>query len=397
MNNSAKIETLTDSELLAVLKELSIKENQTTVEILFHLAELDKRRLYLEHGFSSLFAYCVSGPLKYSEGAAQRRIATARLIARYPELVELLLSRELSISTLSIVASIIDDDNKEEIITAVAGKSRREVDLFVAGFRPRKVLREVIKPVAVCTAGVVGAPKKEALQNETQLSLIVDKTTQRTSDGGGEYKNLAEPILEKRYQLSFSVSEEVCEKLEKAKKLLSGKYPKGARLEEVLEDALEALLDKRCPDRRIARRVKRRQKVTPVKTPVKQTRPIKRQIPQGIRDQVFQRDKSCAYLSPDGRRCGSKHDLEVHHLRPFAKGGDHSLENLSLRCREHNCYQAKQDFGQAFMAKYVREAEVNYGRVQLFPPEKGTSDKMEIYLKCFERVLPVLKLIDVPL
>jgi len=175
MNNSAKIETLTDSELLAVLKELSIKENQTTVEILLHLAEVDKRRLYLEHGFSSLFAYCVTGPLKYSEGAAQRRIAAARLVARYPELVELLLRKELSISTLSIVAGIVEDDNKEEVIRAVAGKSRREVDLFMAGFRPRKVLREVIKPVVVCKAvGLVGAHKKVALQNKnTRLSAGV--------------------------------------------------------------------------------------------------------------------------------------------------------------------------------------------------------------------------------
>ena len=136
MNNN-QIMNLTDNELLSSLQELSIKENKTTVEILLHLAEVEKRKSYAASGFSSLFAYCVKGPLRYSESAALRRISSARLAARYPELVDLLLLRELSISTLSLVASVIEDGNKEEVLNAVRGKSRREVDLYLASLRPK--------------------------------------------------------------------------------------------------------------------------------------------------------------------------------------------------------------------------------------------------------------------
>ena len=38
-------------------------------------------------------------------------------------------------------------------------------------------------------------------------------------------------------------------------------------------------------------------------------------------------------------------DLEIHHLEPFARGGSHEAANLALRCRAHNLYQAKADYG----------------------------------------------------
>ena len=137
---------------------LSDKENQTTVEILFHLAEVERRSLHLKAGYSSLFNYCTASELKLSEPAAHRRISSARMVARYPDLVELLLSKELSLSTLSRVAGVIDDQNKNEVIAAVKGKSRREVEEFLACFRPSKRVREVVKPIVV----PVSPPAKES-------------------------------------------------------------------------------------------------------------------------------------------------------------------------------------------------------------------------------------------
>ena len=44
----------------------------------------------------------------------------------------------------------------------------------------------------------------------------------------------------------------------------------------------------------------------------------------------------CAYRDKYGRRCAKRHDLEFHHKRPFARGGDHSPTNLTLMCKVHN-------------------------------------------------------------
>jgi hypothetical protein len=53
----------------------------------------------------------------------------------------------------------------------------------------------------------------------------------------------------------------------------------------------------------------------------------------------------CTYTDASGQRCRETHSLELHHLEALARGGDHSEENLSLRCRAHNALAAEQDFG----------------------------------------------------
>jgi 5-methylcytosine-specific restriction endonuclease McrA len=71
-----------------------------------------------------------------------------------------------------------------------------------------------------------------------------------------------------------------------------------------------------------------------------------RHVPAAIRRAVFERDKGrCTYADGSGRRCAETHLLEVHHLKPFARGGEHTEQNLTLRCRAHNALAAEEDFG----------------------------------------------------
>jgi 5-methylcytosine-specific restriction endonuclease McrA len=37
--------------------------------------------------------------------------------------------------------------------------------------------------------------------------------------------------------------------------------------------------------------------------------------------------------------------LEFHHVVPFADGGKATVENIELRCRSHNQYEAERWFG----------------------------------------------------
>jgi hypothetical protein len=67
-----------------------------------------------------------------------------------------------------------------------------------------------------------------------------------------------------------------------------------------------------------------------------------RYIPARIRREVWKRDKGqCTYTNPDGRRCTARSRLQYHHLIPFAEGGPSTIENLTLRCRTHNEYDAR--------------------------------------------------------
>ena len=57
-------------------------------------------------------------------------------------------------------------------------------------------------------------------------------------------------------------------------------------------------------------------------------------------------------VSPDGKRCGSEHQVQLHHLQPYARKGPPTVENLQLRCRAHNLYAAEKDFGRDFMRRF---------------------------------------------
>jgi hypothetical protein len=66
-----------------------------------------------------------------------------------------------------------------------------------------------------------------------------------------------------------------------------------------------------------------------------------------VKREVWARDGGqCAFAGARGR-CAEKGFLEFHHVRPFAAGGEAASENLELRCRTHNTYEAEQYFSPA--------------------------------------------------
>src|SRR5271165_203534 len=94
------LKNLSDSVLLAQTKNAALKERKSITLVLNHLLEVERRRLYLELGYGSLFDYCLR-ELHYSEGSAQRRISSMRLLREIPEVESKIESGELSLSVIS--------------------------------------------------------------------------------------------------------------------------------------------------------------------------------------------------------------------------------------------------------------------------------------------------------
>ena len=72
------VAALSDHHLLQRIKELSAVEHHIEAVVSDHLREIERRRLYLTLGCSSMFDYAVR-ELGYSTGAAWRRLKTMRL------------------------------------------------------------------------------------------------------------------------------------------------------------------------------------------------------------------------------------------------------------------------------------------------------------------------------
>jgi 5-methylcytosine-specific restriction endonuclease McrA len=75
-----------------------------------------------------------------------------------------------------------------------------------------------------------------------------------------------------------------------------------------------------------------------------------RHVAAGVRRAVWNRDQGrCAFVGAAGR-CSEQSFLEFHHVTPFADGGATVVDNLQLRCRAHNAYEATLYFGEERLA-----------------------------------------------
>jgi hypothetical protein len=67
-----------------------------------------------------------------------------------------------------------------------------------------------------------------------------------------------------------------------------------------------------------------------------------RHVPAAVCREVWARDQGqCAFVGTDGR-CQERAFLELHHAVPFARGGETTIDNLQLRCRAHNQFEAEE-------------------------------------------------------
>jgi hypothetical protein len=149
MRSEAKMENpsrLSDTELTAEVARLAWRAREATTSLIAHLAEFDARRLYLGAGFGSLFIYCVE-VLRLSEHEAYNRIEAARLIRRFPVVLDRLGEGALNLTTVRLLAPHLSPDNHEELLAAAAGKTKREVEELIVQYIPRPDVPSSVRKV----------------------------------------------------------------------------------------------------------------------------------------------------------------------------------------------------------------------------------------------------------
>jgi hypothetical protein len=335
---------LSDDNLVAAIKHLCAVERGATASMVAHLAELDARRLYLGAGFPSLFTYCCE-VLGLSEHETYNRIEVARAGRKFPALLARLGDGSLNLTTARMLARHLTSENEEELLAAAAHRRKAEVEEWLAGRFPRPDVATSIRKLpaprgmASIAAAQSGPESPQALLAPTEsVSAGSPAVAGSTASGlvitpGTVWRrSVVRPLAPQRYEIRFTARAETREKLRQAQDLLRHAIPSGDPAE-IIDRALSALLDQLA---------KKKQAATERPVVVgRTTREGSRHVPAAVKREVWRRDGGrCAFVATSGRRCAERGFLELHHVRPYGVGGEATAENLWLRCRSHNAYEA---------------------------------------------------------
>ena len=142
----ASLHSVSDSDLLSRMPALVLAERAAAAEVIAHLMEIDRRRLYLDQACSSLYRYCMHR-LGYSEDEALRRVRVARLARKLPRVLEELRSGALHLTGLFLLSGYVTEHNAEALLAEARGQSRRELEKLLARWFPRPDAGTRIQPI----------------------------------------------------------------------------------------------------------------------------------------------------------------------------------------------------------------------------------------------------------
>jgi HNH endonuclease len=354
MNKGYTLDGLGNAELLSAVTALVKHGNELTADLLAHLAEMDRRRLHLELGYSSLFAYCVE-KLRLSEPAAGRRIAAARVCRRFPGVFELVARGDLHLSALCALQPHLNPINAPELFDACRCKTRRQVEELLARRFPRKEAQPSIRRLPQAKP-IEHVPAEKSVTGPSELGLTTSESAGKPLPAAPALPKPTrrpeiQPTSPERYGVHFTASSVLRDKMEQARALASHRIDT-TDLAALVELAFDALIRDLLKQRFAVGRTPRA--TTEQLSPGDSAASKSRHVPAGVAREVYERDLGqCTFVSRDGRRCAEKRWLEIEHIHPWSTGGAATADNLCLLCRAHNQHQARLTFGADFIDRAI--------------------------------------------
>ena len=336
-NQTVLIKRMNDQHLLASTEKLVSEERRITLEVLQHLREIEVRRLFVDLGFDSMYKYCTQR-LKYSEGEAQRRLSSARLLRELPEIESQIQSGNLNMTNLSAMQSFVraekladkplTREKKLELIAAIENKSTRQVKT--------ELIQQSHQPALLAD--------KFQMSSTMSLSTVLTKFETTLTDENlellQEFRNLYAhdlPDLSNQSVLLFLLKKAVDHKKQKLG-LIDKPMPK----KQPTNTTTSAIRKSNAPlpsaaDAKVVLKMGVRPKGEKHRKPL--TVKVKRM--------VWKRANACCeHIDAKSKnRCSSKFALETDHIIAVALGGTNEPENLQLLCRAHNSRRSIKTFG----------------------------------------------------
>jgi hypothetical protein len=324
-----------DDALVARLKSNAQGSRQKTVELLADLGELAARKLYRKEGPGRLFGYCTQ-VLRFSEAAAYNRIKAAKAARRYPVILDLLADGSVHLTTIRLLSPHLTLDNHRGLLSEATGRTRREVDKIVARLNPKQDVAATIRKLP--SAERVEESTRDLFAAATSVAQTTDSNVTSTASPSApaSHRPLIAPLAPERYRLQLTIGEGAEKDLRVLQDLMRREIPSGDAAA-IVERALE----------RMRKEMERRKfAATSNPRPPRPPTPGSRHIPADVARAVWERDGGgCAFIAKNGRRCTERSYIEFHHEEPYIIGGEATVENIALRCHEHNAYESELLFG----------------------------------------------------
>jgi 5-methylcytosine-specific restriction endonuclease McrA len=216
----------------------------------------------------------------------------------------------LSLSVICMLKQYLTDDNHAELLEGVSRMSYRKAEMWLAERYPQPDTPSIIRK-------------------------LLDRSR-------------GEPLGGDRYQVEFTASTRLKEKLELAADLMAHRNP-SRDWASVIEPALDLLISKLHKERFAE---------TDRRASPRRSRPAKAgTVTNETRRTVLERDGlQCSYVDDEGRRCTARAFLELDHRRPRGKGGGSGTDNVRHLCRAHNQWFAEIEYGREHIER-ARDAK----------------------------------------
>ena len=336
------LQHLTDDELIGRIATLNGTERRAAADLVAHLAEMEARDLHLALGYSSLYAYC-RAVLHLSEHESYNRMEAARISLRFPVVLAMLAEGVVHLTAVRLLAPHLDGEDHLALLGGAIRKTKDEVKELLARWFPKEDVKTSIRRVPSTAAasssgpsvssaapGDGGAVAGSAAQPLAAPSPAPAAPSPAAPSPAHRRRASIDPVSADTYAVRLTARRATVERLRRAQELLSNAIPDGD-VDEILYRALGELIESLnggapANVRRSARAVDK----------------ASRHIPAAVERTVRRRDADrCAFVGRNGVRCEERRFLELHHVKPWAVGGDPTPENIELRCRAHNQYEAK--------------------------------------------------------
>jgi hypothetical protein len=231
-----------------------------------------------------------------------------------------------------LLAPRVTEANHREVFERARHRTKRELEDLAASLRPQPDVPSKVWKLPEAPSAV-RAPSASLVSRSVPPAAPIIRESPKPA--------AVQALAPERYKIQLTISGETREKLQRVQDLMRHSVPTGD-LAVVFDRALDLLLADL--ERRKCAATTRPRASGGVSSG-------SRHIPAAVRRLVWKRDQGqCTFVGARGK-CGEKAFVEFHHVRPFAEGGQAVAENIELRCRAHNQYEADLFFGDQFTVR----------------------------------------------